>query len=445
VTQIVSPRRFLHRLPSFSGASLGNHILQTGAVNLALGIVGLCTGAAAARLLGPQGRGELAAIQNWPILLAALSTLGIPDALVYYASRSRALLGTVAGTCASLMAIGAIPCALLGWLVIPFALKAQALEVMSAARWYLWYIPLFIGTGIPLSMLRSLDRVGPWNVLRLLAPLPWIATLFVAWFDHQHSAVIIAQWLLMATLAFSLVEISIALALIPCRWAFQLRLCKPVLRFSVPVFLSWLPQNLNLRLDQLLMAAFLPARILGFYAIAVAWSALLTPATSALSALLFPKVSAMRRASDQVRMIGRLATYNVVLSLAGTMVLTAVTPWFLPKVFGLSFRPSILPAIILLWASVFSSLNSVLEEGFKGMGRPRLVLWAEALGLVLTLSLLKLLLQSYLAVGAALASLAAYGLTTGFLLVQFRLHRSKATSRLADTLEPACSDGDENQ
>ena len=45
-----------------SRGSFAVNAVLTGLTNLVLVAVGLITGAAAARLLGPQGRGELAAI-----------------------------------------------------------------------------------------------------------------------------------------------------------------------------------------------------------------------------------------------------------------------------------------------------------------------------------------------------------------------------------------------
>ncbi len=46
-----------------------------------------CTGSLSARLLGVQGRGELAAIQMWPSAVAGFAALGLPEAGVYFAAR----------------------------------------------------------------------------------------------------------------------------------------------------------------------------------------------------------------------------------------------------------------------------------------------------------------------------------------------------------------------
>ena len=55
----------------------------------------MLTGALAARLLGPDGRGQLAAIQMWPNFLAAIANLGLPEALVYFSARSTPAPGAI--------------------------------------------------------------------------------------------------------------------------------------------------------------------------------------------------------------------------------------------------------------------------------------------------------------------------------------------------------------
>src|SRR6185503_18165444 len=56
--------------------------------NIALALLGASTGVLAARLLGTAGRGELAAIQTFPTLLAVTAMLGLPEALVFFTARN---------------------------------------------------------------------------------------------------------------------------------------------------------------------------------------------------------------------------------------------------------------------------------------------------------------------------------------------------------------------
>ena len=67
---------------------IGANMMVTGATNVAIAAMGIVTGVVAARLLGPRGRGELVAIQTWPLFIAGIAMLGTPEALAYYSARS---------------------------------------------------------------------------------------------------------------------------------------------------------------------------------------------------------------------------------------------------------------------------------------------------------------------------------------------------------------------
>ena len=56
-------------------------------INLTLMALGLFTGALVARLLGPEGRGQIAAIQLWGLFLISLGSMGVPQALIYFSGR----------------------------------------------------------------------------------------------------------------------------------------------------------------------------------------------------------------------------------------------------------------------------------------------------------------------------------------------------------------------
>ena len=63
------------------------NVAETALTNLMLGALGIMTGIIAARWLGPNGRGELAAIQMWPSVVASVAMIGLPEALVYFSAK----------------------------------------------------------------------------------------------------------------------------------------------------------------------------------------------------------------------------------------------------------------------------------------------------------------------------------------------------------------------
>ena len=150
---------------------------STAAANGALAVVGLLTGMLAARLLGAEGRGQLAAAQAWPLFLATLGSFGLTEAIAYFVARSpsraRAALAT-----GLLLAVPVHPRRGRGRRVAaPAMLRGQTTEVQQVATLCLVLVPLLTLSAAPSQALRGVGRYRAWNVLRLVTPLAWLATL----------------------------------------------------------------------------------------------------------------------------------------------------------------------------------------------------------------------------------------------------------------------------
>jgi len=72
---------------------LGTRLFQGRGIRSTLGaqifilLLGACTGVMSARLLGPQGRGELAAAILWPSTLLTLGSMGLNQSIVFHTGR----------------------------------------------------------------------------------------------------------------------------------------------------------------------------------------------------------------------------------------------------------------------------------------------------------------------------------------------------------------------
>jgi O-antigen/teichoic acid export membrane protein len=396
--------------------SLGSHSIQTLIANVLIAGIGVLSGILASRLLGPNGRGELAAIQSWPYLFATLSMLGLQDAIIFHGGQKREELGIlVFSATALILCIGAVV-AVLGYVGMPYLLAEQGAGVVRVARLYLLSIGAFALAGVPVFALRAQLRFAAWNAVRMLAPSTWLLTLllYLARGDPEPQRIAITY--LVVTLVVSCGLSVYGFRLLPSPRGVRPACWPRLWRFGVPVWLGTLPQYLNVRLDQLLMASFLPASNLGMYVTAVAWSSALTPVNSAFAAVLFPNVAATAAASDQRRAIRRALSVAGCSSVLGAGCMGLLARPVIPLAFGQRFEAAVLPAYVLLLAAVFSGLTGVLEEGLKGMGHPRLVMKAEVGGLVVTLAALLAFLKPLGALGAAIASLLSYGATFALLV-----------------------------
>jgi O-antigen/teichoic acid export membrane protein len=383
----------------------GSRVLLTMAMNVALALMGLVTGILAARLLGPQGRGELATIQLWPGFIAAVAMLGLSDGVVYFSARNPEQAGRYTGAAMALAVLVSPLAMVIGYVLLPTLLAAQSADLTVAARWYLWIVPIVAVMGIPHSLLRGRDDFVAWNALRILPSGGWLVVLLTAWLIGWSDAALFAGGYLVA----------LGLLFVPLMYVVTRRISGPfnadprlwgqMLRYGIPSMASSMPQMLKTRLDQMLIAVVLPAQALGLYVTAIAWASAGQLLVSALGSVILPRV-ASQAAADQQRhalaQTSRLAT-GLAVSMAGGVVV--LTPLAIPLLFGVGFSGAVLPAGILTVASTVASVNLVLEEGLRGLGTPAIVLKAELLGLAATGAGLFTALQPFGIAGAALASL----------------------------------------
>lgn len=408
--------RWQQHLPQASTFSA--QVAVTMAANVAIAVLGLVTGSLLARTLGPQGRGELAAIQTWAGFLGLLAALGLPDAVVYFSGRDRKGSATYLTSAVALMVLAAVPLAAAGVLLMPALLSAQSPEVVAIARRYLpIYLLLMATQGMLLHPLRGRGDFVVWNALRPLPALAWLVVIVIVFVAGVASPAGFAAGHLVALAAAGLLTFVAVRRRVPGPYAMRSSHWPPMLRYGVPSALSALPQTLNLRLDQMLMAALLSPALLGYYVVAVAWSSAATPLLQSIGAVLFPRVASEENKTDQVALLGRGTRTTVLLALLLNGALLLITPLAVILIFGRTFAPAVPAALLLVVAAGFVSLNHALEEGLRGLGHTQAVLWGESVGLVATAVGLAVLLRPLQINGAALASLLGYSATTVALLI----------------------------
>lgn len=410
--------------PSGGGGPAGRPPLRhdfasTTATNLLISIVNLVTGILVARLLNPAGRGELAAILNWPTFLGVVTTLGMTEALVFYPARQRSRAGRYLGTSLVLSLSASVVIAAGGWLLMPTLLAAQDASVVTGARCYLLQVPVAAVIGLVIGPLRGIGDVRAWNVLRSVPTLIWLATLitFVLRGGGRPEPATVAISFVAARACFA----PVAALFVRHRLGQALRpdasLAPALIRFGLPSALATLPTTLNVRLDQLLIAAFLPAGDLGLYAVAVSWSTLSSPVMAAFGNVLFPRVAEHRDHNAGAALAARGVRTAIILSVVLTTAALLLTPFGLPLLFGHRFDVAVPTALVLTVAGAAFGVTSVQQEVLRGLGRPTAVLWSQLAGLGVTLAGLAATVPSGGLAWIALASVAGYATSALALLV----------------------------
>ena len=394
-------------------------LITTGA-NLLITAISVGTGIIAARLLGPRGRGELAAIQAWPTALASVGLLGSAEALVYFGAREREQRGAYLSACFLVGSCGALICSIAGFIAMPWLLKAQGPSVIWGARIFLAQIWLYLAIVMPMELLRAAGRFLSWNIFRVWPMVLWAAILLVAWAAGVRRAVplatalVIVPWITVLVLA-PMVRSQVPKLALPSRAQLL-----DVLSYGLPVVGTCVPRLMNFRLDQIMMAGLMSPVLLGQYVVAVAWGGASTPFVHGLSAVLVPDLAGRTDTASQGEVFARVSRIAFLIASLIAVGMLAIAGLGIPFFFGARFRPAIRAAEILAVAGSVAGFNSVLSEGTRGLGRPVPVLRAEIFGLVVTAIGLGLFLRPFGILGAAVVSLLAYASTTLWLLIEAR-------------------------
>jgi len=393
-------------------------VLVTLGANGVISLLGLTTGMLSARLLGPKGRGELAAIQMWGSFIGIVATLGLPEAVVYFSARKSENAGRYLTSAALLSTFAVIPLCAVVCICMPALLAAQPSGVITAARWYLLVIPLSAVGGLPAYSLRGLREFRIWNYFRIAMPAGSLAVLAAAYMTKRLNAEFVAAGFLISVGLNNVALWFFTIKRLNGPFLLALEDSGPMLRFGLPSALTATPQMLNFKLDQILMAALLAPSLLGLYVAAVGYSGVVQPLLSAIGAVQFPNVASKPHWDGKITSFAAVTRISALLMVLLVLFLAPVAPLAVAVLFGSKFAPAGRAAMVLVVAAGILGFNSVLEEGLKGLGAPKAVMWAEFGGLPVTAISLALLLKPFGIMGAAFSSLFGYSTVTLLLLIQ---------------------------
>ena len=139
-------------------------INYTLAANVTITLLGIATGIMTARLLGPTGEGQYAAIQTWPLLLSTAAQLGLPEALVFYLSKNIDKSREYVITAQILAIVSSIIVFIVSWIILPFLLHSQGTSTVDAARIFMLISFIYSLIAIPHGALRGLQMFKVWNI-----------------------------------------------------------------------------------------------------------------------------------------------------------------------------------------------------------------------------------------------------------------------------------------
>jgi len=397
------------------------------------------SGVLAARLLGPEGRGDLAAAQLWPTTLAYMLLLGLNDAALYFSATAKLKDRQVFATGLwSGLAVSAVAILICWFGVVPHVYPGDKPELLKAVFLLLGLIPCHILGLIFQDMLRGKGMLGLWNLIRITLALGYPLAIAALWLLGERGLLAVAGAYLLAHLPTVIIPL---VALVRRGWAGitpEPEAAKEMLAYGGRIYASGLIYQANSRIDQWLIQTYLPSAALGFYLVATSVSQIPVTLAYSVAQIAFPRACAENDPLARGAVVGLYLRLTLALMIAASGVLWLIAPLFLRLVFGAEYAAA---SDLVRWL-ILGILPLTIREfqalAFKAWNRTLALSINEGLTLALNAGLLLVLLPIYGLNGAAFSFVAvrwAQVLVLGALAWK-HLHLSPATLFL-----PTAQDG----
>ena len=377
----------------------------------------LMTGVLTARMLGPEGRGELAAITTWPQFMAFVMTLGLPAAVTFLMKSQPGEARSLYWAVLPLATLLGVAAAVAGWFLLPLWLIAYSPAIVRTAQWAMLLAPVALLNITLISVLQAREEFTLFNLTRLSHPFCSLLLLSLAAVSGSLTSITASA----ATLLALLPSFSVQIFRLSRTYAFTLArygsATRSLLSYGIRSYGIGLVGALGGQLDRALLVGLVSPEMLGTYVVAANASLAVAAFPTALGLVLLPKASG-REAGDVMEMTSRSARVSLLVSIPAALVLAAAGPFVIGVVYGPGFEGAVPVFRILLFEAVFRGLVLVLSQALMALNRPGLATIVDGTGLTVLFASLAVFVPAFGLNGAG-ASLIASALARLFLVMVF--------------------------
>lgn len=388
----------------------GNKVRRASVGSVLSGLAGqtllFVTGILAARILGAEDRGYLSMFTAFVYIVALVGGLGLPQAIVFYLPKIRAvptfLFNLRALLFYQIIAIIAVHTA-----VIFLVFVSRGREVGTAAFFTLMAAPGLLLQWYGLSILQGQERFKLFNRLRNI-PLIVYATALTALYISG-----VAQ-LVSVTLVWSISNLGAGFLIL------FLSFDRPTPNFTKPIsetlptkremtsfgmkgLFGWASPLDSFRLDHLIAGLLLSPIGLGFYVVGQAFTNFPKILSLSVGMIAYPVVSGSENRDDAKASIRQFVLLVSCINLLLVILLWIAIPFLVELLFGNEFMESVLLARILITGALFLSTRRIIVECFRGLGFTEISTYSELSVLPCLLISIPTLILPYGIIGLAIA------------------------------------------
>jgi O-antigen/teichoic acid export membrane protein len=363
------------------------------------------------REYGAQGKGLLTLLTATAGFLAALLTLGLDNSVVHYVKRARISLADglkhflVHVLIASVMTgfLAAVFRTQLWHVVFPeLAYSRTALTIV------LVYVPVLMVMLVLKGVVLGMHDTRRYTVLVVGPALCALMGVCALTESGISSVGAIAAWLVASDAIFASYYAYAMLRHDGETVDVNRARARDLYSFGAKGYMGTVGTALFVRIDYLVIAAFMNTEALGYYSIAKFFYQAMLTLPQAINGLLLGTYSAGSGAAAELN----ARVFRHLFILLGGIVLLGVLMggWCIPMMYGADFRATLPAFYILLFAGLLMGSTSPSHVYFMGVGRPGLSSKISVAGGAMKVLLTILLVRRYSIEGVALATLASAAL-----------------------------------
>jgi len=372
-------------------------------------LLGAATSIIVARSLGPEGKGIVTVAFMLPILIARLGSFSIGSANVYLLGKRREQAQYIFSHS---IFLSFFLCLIYFGLFLLFFNPLKGLFFRDIDNQFVFFgfllLPLILVLDyLNHGILRGLHKFKQFNFTLIIRQSSYFMVLVLLLLLADLD-VFKVMWATILGAGAAVIYVLVCITKTTCFICnFHPGLLKEAFAFGLKEHLGNTAQQLNIRLDVLILAAYLLPSEIGYYTIAYMLAELVWYIPDSIGLVLFPQVSSGDRevSGVQTARINRLALLLIIvvcsfLGLIGKVIISVI--------YGKAFLPAYPAMLFLLPGIAGLTVAKVLSKYISGIGKPLLTSTGSILGLILNIPLLILLVPRLGIIGASIASSVAY-------------------------------------
>ncbi len=371
-----------------------------------------------ARLGGPDARGLLSVGQSFFALVGSIASLGLGYATTWAMGQGydrREVLGLMHGVTGSALLVGGgVAAGIFAWAGgVPASDVLLGAAACGAGLWAANYSEYIRGYFI------GVQRVTAYNLVQTGNLIVFITLNFLLLRDSRNWVLVnlIVSYMVVGSIAF----VSMVRAEGWPKWPTR-KLRSSAIPYGIKASLTLTAEYALLRLDALLLAAFVATEQVGIYAIGDQLNHVAAVVPLVIGRMMFAE-SALdvdgRGSRIKLGIVVRLVLPFMTLAVLGG----AATFWYLiPLVFGEAFTDSYIAFLILMPTAVCKSVQTQFSTYLTGQGHQKRVITAGAAGVAVDVVILLVLVPLVGWTGAAYAKVCGYLMQLFLVVRAYRTH-----------------------